>query len=43
MRIDRIYISLTCGDRFAGDRGRQLQDSVDAFAGEAAVKTLKAF
>jgi hypothetical protein len=37
----RIYISLTCGDRFAGDAAAGLQAFAGELAGDAAVKTGK--
>jgi hypothetical protein len=35
----RIYISVTCGDRFAGGAAAVLQDVAGELAGDAAVKT----
>jgi len=42
MRIDRIYIFLTCGDTTADCAAAVLQDRVDAELPTAAVKPLKA-
>jgi hypothetical protein len=43
MRIDRIYISLTCGDRIAGGAAAALQELVDGNGDVTALKALKPF